>query len=87
MAVIAQLASMPGFEIAWTPEIAEVSSGADLGYTIGSYHMELDGPDGAPTAVDGKYLTVWQKQRDGSWKVVADTFNSNGPSMASEEES
>ena len=25
----------------------------------------------------GKYLTVYMKQADGSWKAVADTYNSD----------
>jgi ketosteroid isomerase-like protein len=27
----------------------------------------------------GKYLTVYTKQADGSWKAVADTMNSDSP--------
>jgi hypothetical protein len=27
----------------------------------------------------GKYLTVWKKQADGSWKVLFDMFNSDLP--------
>jgi len=33
----------------------------------------------------GKYVTVWSKQADGSWKVQVDSFNTNGPTMADEE--
>jgi ketosteroid isomerase-like protein len=25
----------------------------------------------------GKYLTIYAKQADGSWKAIADTFNSD----------
>ena len=28
----------------------------------------------------GKYVAVWKKQQDGSWKVEADMFNSDLPS-------
>jgi ketosteroid isomerase-like protein len=27
----------------------------------------------------GKYLAVWKKQADGSWKCVADMFNTDLP--------
>jgi ketosteroid isomerase-like protein len=77
-AVIAELEGMPGFAISWTPAAAEVGNAADLGYTIGAYEMNLDGPEG-PMTVVGKYLTVWQKQADGTWKVTADMFNADGP--------
>jgi len=30
-----------------------------------------------PITDKGKYLTVYMKQPDGSWKAVADTFNSD----------
>jgi ketosteroid isomerase-like protein len=37
----------------------------------------MDGPDG-PISIDGKYMTVWKKQSDGTWRVAADMFNANG---------
>lgn len=38
-----------------------------------------------PIRIDGKYMTAWKQQPDGSWKVVADMFNDNGPPTAVEE--
>ena len=29
----------------------------------------------------GKYLTVWKKQPDGSWKVLLDIYNSDLPTV------
>jgi len=68
-----------GFSLAWEPLEAEVSAGGDLGYTYGSYESRSPGPDGVPSVTTGKYLTVWRKQGDGSWKVVADIGNTNPP--------
>lgn len=85
--VIEQLVSMPGMAIKWEPVLAEVSKDADLGYTIGTYHMTFEGEGGVPMAVDGKYLTVWRKDAAGSWKVEADTFNPDGKPTASGQES
>jgi ketosteroid isomerase-like protein len=31
--------------------------------------------DGQPTTETGKYVTVWKKQKDGSWKVALDMGN------------
>lgn len=76
-AVFAELYAMPGFSLTWKPTTADVS--ADLGYTIGTYHMEFQGSEGGPVAIDGKYMTVWKKQSDGTWKVAVDMFNANGP--------
>ena len=77
-AVIIELEAIPGFSITWGPDAAEVGSGGDLGFTIGSYEMKMDGPEG-PVRIDGKYMTVWKKQSDGTWRVTADMFNANGP--------
>ena len=54
-------------------------SGADLGYTIGTYHMQLPDGDGNVVEIEGKYLSVWKRQPDGRWKIAVDMFNSNGP--------
>lgn len=72
------VASMPGFSLAWTPDFAEVASSGDLGYTIGTYRMGMDSPDG-PVTINGKYMTVWKKQADGGWRVAVDMFNADGP--------
>lgn len=77
--VIAMLEAMPGFSITWRASAAEVGSGGDLGYTMGTYEITMDGPEGTPIRIDGKYLTVWQKQSDGAWMVTADMFNADGP--------
>lgn len=74
-AVFARLEAMPEFSLAWSASTADASG--DLGYTIGTYHMEFHDPEGSPVAIDGKYTTVWKKQPDGTWKVAVDMFNAN----------
>lgn len=75
---IAALEAMPGFSVTWSPTEAQVGSGGDLGLTMGSYEMKMESPEG-PIRIEGKYLTVWKKQADGTWMVTADMFNANGP--------
>ncbi len=82
--VIAELEAIPGFSVTWGPIAADVADGGDLGYTIGTYEMKM-APEGSPIAISGKYLTVWETQSDGTWKVVADMFNADGPPSAGEE--
>lgn len=74
--VIGGLEAMEGFSVTWAPVDAVVSDGADLGYTVGAYEMTVPS-EGGPTQVVGKYLTVWQRQDDGSWMVSADMFNAD----------
>ena len=78
-AVFANLEALPGYSLEYSPAIADVGGAADLGYTIGTYHMKLPGSDGIIADIDGKYLTIWKRQPDGTWKVAVDMFNANGP--------
>jgi len=65
--------------LSWTPQDAEVSSGADLGYTWGTYIFHGDADGRKDQTVFGKYLSVWKKQSDGSWKVIVDAGNESPP--------
>jgi ketosteroid isomerase-like protein len=56
----------------WVPDKAEVSADGTLGYTWGRWTMTVKDSTGSHQASQGRYLTVWRKQRDGSWKVEAD---------------
>lgn len=58
--------------LAWRPTMAELSNDGSMGYTIGEYDFYVRGRDSARTASSGQYLTVWRRQADGSWKVLAD---------------
>jgi uncharacterized protein (TIGR02246 family) len=74
-----EMLAAPGLEIGWTVTKVEAAKGGDLGYSMGTYTMSVTGPDGKPMPDHGKYVTIWQKQADGSWKVLADTFNTDVP--------
>jgi ketosteroid isomerase-like protein len=69
---------MPGFELEWRATDAEVAASGDIGYTIGTFELITE-QDGTAMLTEGKYVTVWRKQADGSWKVRVDCFNANGP--------
>ncbi|HUP21226.1 MAG TPA: DUF4440 domain-containing protein, partial [Gemmatimonadota bacterium] len=58
----------------WTPERAEVSGDGGLGFTVGPYEVVSINPAPGTEAVQsrGTYLTVWKRQPDSSWKVLAD---------------
>jgi len=64
-----------GTALTWHPVFAWVTTSEDLGFTIGEYIATMRGPSGAAVQRFGKYLTVWQRQGDGSWKFVADGGN------------
>lgn len=74
----AALLASPGLTIDWQITKLEVARSGDLAYTLFAYQMSMQGPDGKPISDHGKDMAVWKKQPDGVWKMVADTFNSDG---------
>ena len=73
-----QLMELPGFALTWHPTHVEVAQSGELGYTMGTFTMSMQGANGTLSDA-GKYLTVWKKDESGAWKVAYDTFNSNTP--------
>ena len=69
-------------ELAWTPEKAEVSQSGDMGWTWGKYKQTVHRKSKQSVhnhsddiVTYGKYLNIWRKQIDGSWKLVVDMGN------------
>jgi ketosteroid isomerase-like protein len=69
------LLEAPGFAGGWKATKAEVSG--DLSYVTGTYEITETDDSGKAMTDKGKYLKVWKKQPDGSWKCVADMFSSD----------
>lgn len=58
----------------------ELRVSGDLGFARGTYTEFMTPKAGGETIeYDGKYLTILERQADGSWKVARDCFNSNTP--------
>jgi ketosteroid isomerase-like protein len=66
-----------GTSLTWTPVKADMAASGDLGYTYGHYIFRSKNKEGNVVASHGKYMSVWKKQKDGSWKVVVDMGNSS----------
>jgi ketosteroid isomerase-like protein len=62
--------------LSWYPTIADVARAGDMGYTSGPWEYKSDIHDAKPVAW-GNFLTVWQRQADGSWKFAIDLGISN----------
>lgn len=71
--------ALPALNLHWQATSVEAARSGDLAYSSGTYAMTFNGPSGKPLGDRGKYVTVWRKQADGSWKVVRDVFNSDLP--------
>lgn len=63
--------------------VTEVRVDGNIAWTRGEYTSEfVNKSDGkSPWGVEqGKFLFIWQRQGDGTWKIVLDMGNSNGGS-------
>ena len=77
-AAMAPFFSDPNFALAFQSTRAVASKGGDMVYSQGTYSMTMTDPKTKKPVTDkGKYLTIYAKQADGSWKAIADTFNSD----------
>ncbi len=55
----------------WSPTRAAARAGSDLGYTVGRFRATpRENPDSV--IATGTYVTIWERQADGSWKVALD---------------
>ncbi len=67
------------YQLTWTPKAASMSPAGDMGFTWGHYEGRAKDRDGTPIVTTGRYMTVWKKQSDGSWKVALDASNKEPP--------
>jgi ketosteroid isomerase-like protein len=58
------------FVMSWEAKGGHIAQSNDLGFTYGIYKVKTK-----DTVLSGTYVSIWQKQDDGSWKVVLDSGN------------
>jgi ketosteroid isomerase-like protein len=75
---MAPLFAQPGNSLRWYPVTAEAARSGDLGYTTGESVRRVRAPDGKLMESHGRYVTIWRRQKDRSWKVELD-IGSSGP--------
>jgi ketosteroid isomerase-like protein len=69
----------PAFAMTFAHDRIEVAASGDIAYSRGHYQVSWTDPQSRqPTTHYGSYLTVWQRQADGHWKVLED-FESQRP--------
>ena len=57
----------------------EVGGSGDVAYEIGKTKVRIQ-PEGQPAMTDStKYLVIWKRQADGTWKVYVDMWNFSVP--------
>lgn len=78
--LLKQLTSDPNLSLTFAATQVEVSKGGDLAYSRGTYSMTTtDEKTKKPVVEKGKYVTVYRKTADGSWKAIQDINNADAP--------
>jgi ketosteroid isomerase-like protein len=60
------------YQLTWTPTEAQMGPSGDVGYTWGHFEGHSKDANGYDVKTMGRYITIWRKQSDGSWKVALD---------------
>ena len=54
-----------------------VQVSGDLSYTTGTYEDSFKGPDGQTVTEKGRYVCVWRKHMDRTWKAIHDIWDTD----------
>lgn len=69
------------YQLTWTPTDAVMGASGDVGWTWGHFEGTSKDANGNPVKTTGRFITIWRKQADGSWKVALDA-GANEPASA-----
>lgn len=67
--------------LVWDPRWADVAASGELGYTTGPYEFRARGETDSVVA-RGSFITVWRKQRDGTWRFLIDLGSGGTATLA-----
>ena len=67
------------YQLSWTAQGAQMGPSNDMGFTWGQYVGKAKDKNGEPIVTTGRYITVWKKLADGSWKVAMDASANDAP--------
>ena len=74
----------PHFDLSFATDKVEVARSGDIAYDVGSYALTMSDPEGKPVTQKGRYVVVWKKATDGTWKVAVDAVVSDPPDEPAE---
>jgi uncharacterized protein (TIGR02246 family) len=74
----------PNWSLALQPVQVEVSRSGDLGYARGTYVLTATDQKSKKAVTEkGRFVTVFRKGADGTWKAVQDINNAEAPAASS----
>ena len=84
-AAINSMVADPNFSMQFRTDKVEAAKSGELGYTRGAYTMTMSDPKTKNILREkGKYVTIYARQADGSWRIIEDISNADGPSSPAE---
>jgi uncharacterized protein (TIGR02246 family) len=69
----------PNFALSFAADKVVVARSGDIAYETGTYSLTTGDAKKKAATEKGHYVAVWQKQSDGSWRVVRDVPVSDPP--------
>ena len=60
------------YSMSWEPKNGVIAKSGELGYTYGIYALR---PSQKDTIIYGTYVSIWKKEKGGTWKYVLDSGN------------
>jgi ketosteroid isomerase-like protein len=60
------------YTMTWEPHNGVIAKSGELGYTYGIYALR---PSAKDTVIYGTYVSIWKKEKGGTWKYVLDSGN------------
>ena len=57
----------------------QVDVSGSLGYTLVTFEITANGPEGKTQTETGHVVRIWKKRPDGTWKITIEIWNSDQP--------
>ena len=76
-AMVIETSKIPGFKISWEPLTVSISKNGDMAYMIEENQISVNDSTGKSITEFNKAVTIWRKEKDGSWKNVVDMWNAD----------
>lgn len=70
------------YQLSWIAQGAQMGPSNDMGFTWGQYTGRAKDRNGEPIITTGRYMTIWKKTANGSWKVAMDASANDAPNAA-----
>lgn len=67
------------YTLTWVAQGAQMGPSNDMGFTWGHYEGRSTDKNGQPVVTTGRYITVWKKLPNGTWKVAMDASAQEPP--------